>query len=266
RLLERTAELLYDHVMPMFVASRIVLERLKKARGAHRQEIVGRLQRALPHNPTVQMGLSLYDLSLLVPASMTVDQLTRGVVAGRLPNSVLASWEEFLDKYGHRCAGELDIASPRYRENPKMLLEQLVMLRRSTTAGDNPRLKHAQLVEDRNAAYQHLCRELKRSPFGALRRFKSLYRAWEILGGYRETPKFCLIFAFDLIRQRLLREAYHLYRAGRLNRPEQIFDLTLDNLKYELQNPKSDLAGLADVKREFIDRLCRVPQLPTVID
>jgi pyruvate,water dikinase len=68
------------------------------------------------------------------------------------------------------------------------------------------------------------------------------------------------------LRQRLLRDAHLLYRAGRLQRPEQIFDLTLDNLKYELLNPKSDLSGLADVKREFIDRLSRVRQLPTVID
>ena len=106
-----------------------------------------------------------------------------------------------------------------------MLVEQLVMLHRSATPHDNPRIKYQRIVADREAAYEQLCGELKHAGFGALRRFKSLYRAWEILGGYRETPKFCLIFAFDLLRQRLLREAYLLYRAGRLQRLEQIFDL-----------------------------------------
>ncbi len=265
-LLEQTAELLYEHVAPLFVASRIVLERLKKTAGVQRVHTVERLQRALPHNPTVEMGLSLSDLSALVPGDLTVDALARGIVSRRMPDSFLAAWDEFLDKYGHRCAGELDIASPRYRENPRMLLEQLVVLRRSTTPDDNPRLRYQRNAADRQAAYGQLCQELRHRGISALRRFKSLYRGWQILGGYREAPKFCLIFAIDLLRQRLLREANFLYRAGRLQRPEQIFDLTLDNLKYELLNPKSDLAGLAEVKREFIDRLARVAQLPTVID
>src|SRR5262249_26582649 len=93
RLLERTAELSYDYTAPMFVASRIVLERLKKAAGTQRELLVGRLQRALPHNPTVEMGLALYDLSVLVPEQLTVDDLMRGIVSRRLPNSLLAAWE-----------------------------------------------------------------------------------------------------------------------------------------------------------------------------
>src|SRR5262249_8812046 len=185
RLLGRTANLIFNYVVPLFAASRIVLERLKKVAGEEREQLVKRLEHSLPHNPTVEMGMALYDLSQLLPERLSVDELTDGIKERRLPDRCLTTWNSFLDKYGHRCAGELDIASPRYRENPRMLLEQLATLRASSTANDNPRVRYERNLADRLAAYQEVCDELSSDDPRRLRRFKLLYHVWETLGGCR---------------------------------------------------------------------------------
>ncbi|CAK0834824.1 unnamed protein product, partial [Prorocentrum cordatum] len=45
-----------------------------------------------------------------------------------LPTKAQEVWEAVLDQFGHRGVGELDISSPRYREAPDMLLEQVVSI------------------------------------------------------------------------------------------------------------------------------------------
>ena len=52
----------------------------------------------------------------------------------------------------------------------------------------------------------------------------------EELGGLRETDKFLLVEAFDLIRTQILTATAHLVETGRLD-PGQVFDLHLAGLE-----------------------------------
>jgi pyruvate,water dikinase len=113
---------------------------------------------------------------------------------------------------------EIDVASPRYRDDPRLLLS-LVLSMRNAPPGQDPQSSFDRNAQERRLAYERLHARLRaRSKYKAwlLRR---LYRVYETLGGYRETHKYCLVWALDLIRRRVQKEGAALASAGRLDSP-----------------------------------------------
>jgi hypothetical protein len=96
--------------------------------------------------------------------------------------------------------------------------------------------------------------------------FQSLYRVFETLAGYREVQKYLLIYAIDLLRERLFIHGETLVKAGPLNDVSQIFKLTLENLKEANSDNSLDLKLLGASNRQFADRLCSVSVLPSIFD
>jgi pyruvate,water dikinase len=114
---ERLAKLIVGHTMPAFIGSRYALERMKTVAKGAREETIANLELAMPHNLTIEMGLDLYKLAkLLKKSSSNSDEID--LKDKRLPAEFKKEWDHFLDHYGHRGPKELDIASPRYREQP----------------------------------------------------------------------------------------------------------------------------------------------------
>jgi rifampicin phosphotransferase len=256
--------LVVSYLAPALVASRIALELIKKLCGPANEQICRKLDQALPHNPTVEMGLALYDVSRTLPPELAKNA-PENPDFKQFPAEFNSAWSSYLDRYGHRCAGELDIASPRYSSNPSLLFNQIRSLSLSSTDLDNPLLRYERNRKERESAFVALCENLKRSHW-RLAIFKHLYRVWETFGGFREAPKFFVIYTFAKLRERLMEEANKLFAEGRLQRVEQIFDLTLENLKLEARNPEADLLQLGKTNRKQTDLLARVPRLPQVID
>ena len=92
------------------------------------------------------------------------------------------------------------------------------------------------------------------------------YATWVDLGGYRETPKYYVSAITGLVRERVLKHAGDLVTAGRLDLPEQVFDLHIDDLDRGLADPHVDLRVLAAENTVFQSRLRRVRELPRVVD
>lgn len=264
----RLGNLLINAVIPTLGAGRLALERMKKllkAQGVSDADLK-RLEQAMPHNVTVEMGLDLYNMSQMLDRSMAIDQLEDALAKGSLPAEFLDAWRRFIDRYGHRGPGELDIANPRYRDKPRLLLEQILTLKMSSSPENNPLEKYEKKRLEREATYLAVKERLSELRLIDVFRFDAVYRTWSKLGGYRETPKYLVIFMMDQIRQRLIREGHALHRVGRLSSPERIFDLTLEDLEVGLFDQKMDLEALAAKNRVMPDRLRRVPQLPTIFD
>lgn len=269
QLMDMVLRTVSDELIPIVGASRAAVARLKDmaSKTAVPESELRKLEQGLPHNVTTQMGLALYDVSLSMPDSMDVETFLADLHAGVLPPDLERAWVHFIERYGHRGPGELDIASPRYRDNPRLLVEQLVALRRSSSGTDNPLARFETACQERQAVYEKVCAQLSTARrFADLRTFQHLYKVVVDLAGYRETPKFYLIFMLDLIRQRLLARAHELVGAGRLDSEEQIFDLTLDEVARAQWDLKFDLRAQSRNNRQFLDKLSRVPSLPTLID
>ena len=268
-LTEKTAVTIFTNTVPRFLSSRVALEEMKKCAG---EELVASvdfnsLEKSLPHNPTVEMGLALYQLAKLLPEGLDAKELSERLVSGAdLSTEFKLAWRRYMDLYGHRGPTELDMASPRYRDDPKTLLEQVISLRKSSTDEDNPQARFDANKKERQNAAKRISAEIGKKDPLKQQLFKASYHVYENLGGYREAHKYLLIFALDLVRQRVLKHAKEFVHEGRLDNEEQVFDLTIEQVQKALGDWKFDLRKAGRENRKFIDRLAACKQLPSLID
>jgi len=259
----RAVVMLAENVMPAVAAGRISLERIKKTAHGVDEKYLKDLELAMPHNVTIQMGLDLYALTGELPPN--TDSKTNDIQDQTLSPEFMEKWNKFLENYGHRGPQELDIRTPRNRDEASLLFDQVSTLKSASTAQNNPLVRYEKNKQLRAEAYQQICKFLEKDE-RKLKRFKFLYKSWEVFGGYREMPKYCLIYAIDALRTRVLAEAEKLVSQGRLERAEQVFDLKLEDFAKNVPNKKTDLVELGEYNRRDSEKLATAPQLPALID
>jgi len=177
----------------------------------------------------------------------------------------LDEWRKFIKEYGHRCTRELDIASQRYKQDPEPLLRQVALLSNDRNAGESPLDVLKRSRDMRQEAYSRLVasiREEGRDPG----QFIALYKTMEAVGGLRETHKFYVIYAFEILRERLLEETKPLVYSGRLDYEEQIFGLEFEDFEKALTDDSVDLRELIKERTAFTDTIVKLPRLPKLID
>lgn len=253
----QTIRVVTKYSIPLFMASRVAQGMINKM--FPKEPLTEPLYIALPNNPTVQMGLDLSKLALLLPAGTPFEQLKKGLNDKSLPAEFLTGWHEYLHRYGHRGPLELDLASPRYIDNPDLLLSQVCGL----ASAPDPSIRQGKARAEREAAYETL---LARTRGFKRFCFKRLYKAMVTLGGYREAHKYFIAMGLMLLRRRIVKEAEKLCAAGRLESPQQVFDLTVDEFMSVLGGPQLDLPGIARLNRELPDKLAAVADLSQVFD
>lgn len=226
------------------------------------------IDQALPHNITIDMGLSLYAIAeKLAPLGLRdVKEMSARLAAGELPDTVLEDWQSFVSRFGFRGPRELDIAAPRYRERPELLFEQILSLIALPTDGDNPETIHQQSVARRQRAHERLRKTAYERGVTIGKEYDLLYRAIEHFGGYRENHKYYMVKAMSFVRKRAEQAADALVAAGRLTRSEEVFDLTLDTLTQALEDPTLDLAELREQNQSFLRKLAQVHEFPHIVD
>jgi rifampicin phosphotransferase len=198
------------------------------------------LTRSAPHNVTAEMGLALLDVADVVrPHPEVVAFLGQveddgfleelpSLVGGR---EVRDAIESFLDRYGMRCAGEIDITRPRWSERPTMLLPTILGHVKNRQPG-----AAARRVEDGRAAADEKERELLRRvlslPEGARKARETGHMIDRVrtFTGYREYPKYGMVSRYFLYKRALLREAARLVESDVIDDSEDIFYLTLQEL------------------------------------
>lgn len=189
-----------------------------------------------PDNVTSEMGLALLDVADVIRPHPEVVTFLQGVrdedflgELGRLPGGAEAreAVEAFLDRYGMRCAGEIDITRPRWRERPTTLVPLILDNVRNIEPGAAERRFEEGRQKAQKKAAEVLSR-LRALPDGdrradETRRMIDQVRAFI---GYREYPKYGIISRYFLYKQALMTEARRLVRAGVLAAQEDVFYLT----------------------------------------
>jgi pyruvate,water dikinase len=109
-----------------------------------------------------------------------------------------AAMSDFLGRFGHRAAGEMELSQPRWREDPDYLEQMLPRLR---SGGRDPRKVHDETVARRRAAEAELPKLLERSGGSCLREQvkRDLADARDLLP-YRESGKHYLMMGYELLR------------------------------------------------------------------
>lgn len=200
------------------------------------------LTRGLPNNVTTEMDLALWASAQRIRASEAAverfarddaSELTADYLAGRLPPAAQGALETFLQRYGMRGVGEIDLGRPRWAEEPTPVIRTL----QSFLQIEDPQMAPDAIFR-KGAARAHKAR---RELAGALRhtrggelRVRLMQMAADrvrALGGLRESPKFLVVRLMGLVRKELLKSGEQLVGEGILARPGDLFFLHLDELK-----------------------------------
>ncbi|MFN8592429.1 MAG: rifamycin-inactivating phosphotransferase [Thermomicrobiales bacterium] len=231
------------------------------------------LSQSVPNNVTAEMGLALLDVADVIrPYSEVVAFLERvadedfleelpEVPGGQEARGAILAW---LEAYGMRGPGEIDITRPRWREQPTMLVPLILGNVRNFAPGAGKR----RFEEGRQAAWereQELLRRLRELPDGDQKanETKRMIDRVRAFSGYREYPKYSLISRTFLYKQALLEEAERLVRAKVIREREDIFFLTFQELQDVVRTRQADEALIAQRKETFMSYAALTP--PRVI-
>lgn len=242
------------------LAQRALARAVKGSWGRGVEEEVDRLLRGLPGNVTTEMDLAVGDLTDLVRPYPALADLLRtqpwqevraqapGVPGG---SAFISGLDRFLEQYGMRGAGEIDLSRPRWRDNPSLLLRVIVGGLSSGAAGEH-RVRHqAQAAEGEGAAVR-LKDAAGQGLLGPLRGWwvGRLCRVIRSGMGLREHPKFTIIRILGLVRVEVLAAGELLVSRGQLSLPEDVWQLGFEELADALDHPQRDLRAEATARRE----------------
>jgi pyruvate,water dikinase len=212
----------------------VLLRKLLADRGVDR-ELVSFAQ-GLDGNVATEMDMQLGDVADIARAHPAVVFHLKNTDARKVLETVRSvdggaafadALQGFLNRYGVRCGSEIDIARPRWEEDPTPLIQMLVGNLAREEAGTH-RAHHAQLKQQGLKAAETLIRasgSLKR-PF-----VRRLVRVCRQNLAIREHPKFLLIQWLALLKRATLDCAELLVRQGRLRAREDVFFLTMPELR-----------------------------------
>ena len=140
------------------------------------------------------------------------------------------AWQEFLETFGHRAVYEVEMANPRWREQPDYLFEVLATYASlpQTRAPFDPE----EQARRRQAAEHEVCRRL--TPW---RRawFRATLRRTQTFSRLRENSKSHLVQLIDIGRLMALRAAHFLMQDGLLEDAETIFYLQIEEVRTALR-------------------------------
>ncbi|MEU7723224.1 rifamycin-inactivating phosphotransferase [Streptomyces tibetensis] len=193
-----------------------------------------------PDNVTSEMGLELLDVADAIrPHAQVVDFLQNARDDGfldELPKlaggtEARDAIEAYLDRYGMRCAGEIDITRPRWRERPSTLVPAIL----DNVRNFEPGAARRRFEQGRQEAWkkeQDVLSRLRALPDGESKadETKRMIDRVRTFIGYREYPKYGIVSRYFVYKQALLGEADRLVRAGVLADREDIFYLTFQEL------------------------------------
>ncbi|QYF92977.1 hypothetical protein KY495_20065 [Massilia sp. PAMC28688] len=247
------------------VLAQALVQRLVRKGDAEQQALAEQLGRGIGGNLVVDMGVRIYQISKLLEAGAFDDMaaLCDRLVQRQLPPPFLAAWDDFMARYGCRGPGEMDLANAHYADDPMIVLRQMAATAGSGAAFD-PAAVQAELAGQRQRAYVELSRRFGWWRRALLRRACTLV---DCFGGTRDTPKQHMLMYQHAVRARLLAEGSALAAAGRLDRADQIMNLTLADIGAAAGDPACDLRRIGAQRTAFGARLRRhVRTFPAVID
>ena len=153
----------------------------------------------------------------------------------------------YLDAYGMRCVGEIDITRPRWSERPSTLVPMILGNVENFEPGAGER-RFEQGRQEAWAKEQDVLERLRALPDGEQKAEETKRKIDRVRTfiGYREYPKYGMVSRYFVYKQALLEEAARLVQAGVLREREDIFYLTFQELH--------DVVRTHEVDDELIDR------------
>ncbi|WP_090824059.1 PEP/pyruvate-binding domain-containing protein [Arthrobacter sp. yr096] len=228
--------------------------------------------RGLPNNVTTEMDLALWRLVSEIrkhpdaAASMggqTATELADRYRDGTLPPVAQSGLASFLRTFGHRAVAEIDLGMPRWSDDPTHILGVVANYLRLGDGADAPDQqfgKASREADDQVARF--IARARAKSPLHAAIVKMALDRTRRF-AGLRELPKYNVVLGLASAREQLLLVGNQLAASQRIERPEDIFFLDLDDVEVALAG--DDLHHLVAERRAAYQQELRRRHIPRVL-
>jgi pyruvate,water dikinase len=214
------------------------------------KNVADTLTQSVPHNVTSEMGLALLDVADAIRPHPEVVAFLRRVEGegfldemADLPGGPEArdAIRAFLDRYGMRCIGEIDITRPRWSERPSTLLAVILGNVENFEPGAGER-RFEQGRQEAWAKEQEVLERLRALPDGASKaeQVKRMIDRVRTFIGYREYPKYGMVSRYFVYKQAMLEEAEQLVRAHVIREQEDIFFLRFQELHDVVRTNRAD--------------------------
>lgn len=200
------------------------------------------LTRSVRGNVTSEMGLALLDVA---DALRSHPELLEAL-DGEPPPALRA----YLDTYGMRCVGEIDLARPRWAEHPAALVA-VIRGHVERFAPGEARRRFERGRREARAKEREVLGRLRALPDGASKaaEAKRMIDRVRAFAGYREYPKYHIVSRMFVWKQALLREVDRLVRDGALGEREDSFFLTFQELADVVRGAAVDGGLVAERRR-----------------
>ena len=219
------------------------------------------LAQSVPNNVTSEMGLALMDVADAIrPHPEVVAFLQRvenedllnelpRLTGGREARDAIQAW---LDKYGMRGVGEIDITRPRWSERPTTLVPLILGNVKNFEPGAAER-RFEQGRQEASKKEQELLERLRALPDGEQKaeETKRMIDRVRTFAGYREYPKYAMVSRYFVYKQALMEEAERLVQAGVIREKEDIFYFRFEELQEVVRTNKVDETLISQRKDAF---------------
>ena len=219
------------------------------------------LSQSAPSNITSEMGLALLDVADVIrPFPEVIEYLQQvkddnfldeleKLDGGRETRDAINA---FLNKYGMRCAGEIDITRTRWSEAPTTLIPMILSHIKNFEPGESRR-KFEQGRAEALKKEKELLDRLKQLPGGAQKaeETKRMIDLVRNFSGFREYPKYGIVSRYFVYKQALLKEAESLVQAGVIHEKEDIYYLSFEELREVVRTNKLDYQIISKRKDEY---------------
>ncbi len=219
------------------------------------------LSQSVQNNITSEMGLALLDVADVIRPYPEVieylkntkddnflDELIKFEGGQATKNAIMS----YLNKYGMRCSGEIDITKPRWSEMPNTLVP-LILSNIKNFESNAAKKKFEQGRHEALQKEQELLERLQLLSDGKqkVEETKRMIDLLRNLAGYREYPKYSIVNRYYIYKQALLKEAEQLVQANVINDKEDIYYLTFEELHEVVRSNKVNYELINKRKEEF---------------
>lgn len=225
------------------------------------KNVADKLSESAPNNITSQMGLELLDVADVIRPHPAVraylEQTKNPHFLGELATldggaEAKKALEDYLEKYGMRCAGEIDLTKTRWIENP-LTLVPLILSNIKNFEPDASKHKFEQGEKEAANKEQAILARLHQLPDGEQKAAETKAKI-DILRhfiGYREYPKYGMINRYFVYKLALLRAGKQLVDNGILHEKEDIYFLYFDELRELVRSNQADYELINTRKSDF---------------
>ncbi|WP_088229578.1 phosphoenolpyruvate synthase [Bacillus cereus] len=219
------------------------------------------LSQSVQNNITSEMGLALMDVADVIRPYPKVIAYLQHVNDSSFLDELVQfeggekardAMNDFLNKYGMRCSGEIDITKTRWSEQPITIIPMILNNIRDFEAGASKR-KFEEGLQEATEKEEELVDRLQHLPDGKqkVEETKRMIRNIRNFIGYREYPKYGMINRYFIYKQALLKEAEQLVQSGVIHEVDDIYYLTFEELHEVVRTNKLDYELIHKQKNDY---------------